>query len=81
MLELLEVKTGDNVLEVGCGRGRIAAHMADAGNCKVSGVNIDATQVSQVYLNWIPLVFVIVKVHLVSFRNNQSLVCQAFIFK
>lgn len=40
------LKPGMHVLDVGCGRGRIAAHVASMDkDIKVSGINIDVTQV------------------------------------
>ncbi len=40
----LGLKKGSKVLDVGCGRGRIASHMAAHTGAKVTGVNIDHDQ-------------------------------------
>jgi sterol 24-C-methyltransferase len=42
------LKAGDRVLDLGCGRGRVAAHMATAiPGVKVTGINVDPNQVGQ----------------------------------
>ncbi|PRP81395.1 S-adenosyl-methionine-sterol-C- methyltransferase [Planoprotostelium fungivorum] len=41
------LKAGDRVLEIGCGRGRVAAHMAEMSGCKVTAINIDPNQLAQ----------------------------------
>jgi len=41
------LKAGHRVLEVGCGRGRVAAHMAQLTGCQVTGINIDPNQLAQ----------------------------------
>ncbi|KAF4835564.1 Squalene methyltransferase 1 [Colletotrichum tropicale] len=41
------LKPGDEVLDLGCGRGRVAAHMAVVSGAKVTGLNIDPNQVAQ----------------------------------
>ncbi|KAJ0382494.1 hypothetical protein COL922a_012454 [Colletotrichum nupharicola] len=41
------LKPGDKVLDLGCGRGRVAAHMAVVSGAKVTGLNIDPNQVAQ----------------------------------
>jgi sterol 24-C-methyltransferase len=41
----LGVKKGDRVLDVGCGRGRVAAHIASMTGAHVSGFNVDKTQI------------------------------------
>ncbi|KAF9873901.1 hypothetical protein CkaCkLH20_08635 [Colletotrichum karsti] len=41
------LKAGDRVLDLGCGRGRVAAHMAVVSGAKVTGLNIDPNQVAQ----------------------------------
>jgi sterol 24-C-methyltransferase len=42
------LKAGDIVLDLGCGRGRVAAHMATAiPGIKVTGINIDPNQIGQ----------------------------------
>lgn len=44
MAQDLGLKKGSQVLDVGCGRGRIASHMATSTGAHVVGVNIDADQ-------------------------------------
>ena len=41
------MKTGDKVLDLGCGRGRVAAHMSSMTGATVTGLNIDPNQVAQ----------------------------------
>ncbi|KAH9897409.1 S-adenosyl-L-methionine-dependent methyltransferase [Xylariomycetidae sp. FL2044] len=42
------LKPGMRVLDLGCGRGRVAAHMTSfSGGAQVTGLNIDANQVAQ----------------------------------
>lgn len=41
------LKPGDRVLDLGCGRGRVAAHMAQFSGVQVIGLNIDSNQVAQ----------------------------------
>ncbi|TEA11228.1 Sterol 24-C-methyltransferase [Colletotrichum sidae] len=41
------LKPGDRVLDLGCGRGRVAAHMAVVSGARVTGLNIDPNQVAQ----------------------------------
>lgn len=41
------LKAGDRVLDLGCGRGRVAAHMAQLSGAQVTGLNIDPNQVAQ----------------------------------
>ncbi|RHZ55386.1 hypothetical protein CDV55_103869 [Aspergillus turcosus] len=39
---------GDKVLDLGCGRGRVAAHMTQfSGGAQVTGINIDPNQIAQ----------------------------------
>ncbi|KAJ5894218.1 hypothetical protein N7495_005909 [Penicillium taxi] len=38
---------GDKVLDLGCGRGRVAAHMAQHTGAQVTGLNIDPNQIGQ----------------------------------
>ncbi|KAL5001748.1 S-adenosyl-L-methionine-dependent methyltransferase [Aspergillus recurvatus] len=38
---------GDKVLDLGCGRGRVAAHMSQYSGAQVTGLNIDPNQVAQ----------------------------------
>lgn len=40
----LGIKKGDRVLDIGCGRGRVASHMASMTGAAVTGMNIDADQ-------------------------------------
>ncbi|KAL2870130.1 class I SAM-dependent methyltransferase [Aspergillus lucknowensis] len=41
------LKAGDRVLDLGCGRGRVAAHMTQYSGAQVTGLNIDPNQVAQ----------------------------------
>ncbi|KAL4986257.1 S-adenosyl-L-methionine-dependent methyltransferase [Aspergillus falconensis] len=41
------LKEGDKVLDLGCGRGRVAAHMSQYSGAQVTGLNIDPNQVAQ----------------------------------
>jgi Methylase involved in ubiquinone/menaquinone biosynthesis len=41
------LKSGDRVLDLGCGRGRVAAHMARYSGAHVTGLNIDPNQIAQ----------------------------------
>ena len=41
---MLTLKAGDNVLDLGCGRGRVAAHIATYSGANVTGINIDQGQ-------------------------------------
>ncbi len=41
----LGIKQGDHVLDIGCGRGRIASHVACYTGAHVTGMNIDPTQI------------------------------------
>lgn len=43
----LGLRPGDRVLDLGCGRGRVAAHVAQVSGARVTGVNIDPDQVAQ----------------------------------
>jgi len=45
MMRDLDLKPGKQVLDVGCGRGRIAAHVAMHSGASVTGINIERTQV------------------------------------
>lgn len=38
---------GDKVLDLGCGRGRVAAHMTQYSGAHVTGLNIDPNQIAQ----------------------------------
>ena len=40
----LGLKKGDRALDIGCGRGRIAGHIASVSGAHVTGINIDETQ-------------------------------------
>jgi len=46
MMRDLELKPEHHVLDVGCGRGRIAAHVATQTGASVTGINIERTQVA-----------------------------------
>ncbi|KAI0187487.1 S-adenosyl-methionine-sterol-C-methyltransferase [Astrocystis sublimbata] len=41
------LKPGMRVLDLGCGRGRVAAHMTSFSGASVTGINIDTDQVAQ----------------------------------
>ncbi|KAI1749415.1 S-adenosyl-L-methionine-dependent methyltransferase [Xylaria castorea] len=41
------LKPGMRVLDLGCGRGRVAAHMTSFSGARVTGINIDTNQVAQ----------------------------------
>jgi len=41
----LGMKSGDKVLELGCGRGRVAAHLASITGAHITGINIDQSQI------------------------------------
>ncbi|KAI1176220.1 S-adenosyl-L-methionine-dependent methyltransferase [Nemania sp. FL0916] len=41
------LKPGMRVLDLGCGRGRVAAHMTSFSGATVTGLNIDANQIAQ----------------------------------
>lgn len=43
----LGLKSGDRVLDLGCGRGRVAAHMAKYSGAHVTGLNIDPDSIAQ----------------------------------
>ncbi|KAI1401800.1 S-adenosyl-L-methionine-dependent methyltransferase [Hypoxylon fuscum] len=43
----LGLKPGMKVLDLGCGRGRVAAHMTSFSGVHVTGLNIDANQIAQ----------------------------------
>jgi sterol 24-C-methyltransferase len=45
LADKLDVEKGKKVLEVGCGRGRIAHHVAKYTGAKVVGLNIDKSQI------------------------------------
>lgn len=45
MSDDLGIKTGHRVLDIGCGRGRVAHHVASIANANVTGINIDPVQV------------------------------------
>lgn len=43
----LDLKPGDRVLDLGCGRGRVAAHMAKYSGARVTGLNIEPDSIAQ----------------------------------
>lgn len=43
----LGLKPGDQVLDLGCGRGRVAAHITKYSGAQVTGLNIDPNSVAQ----------------------------------
>ncbi|KAJ9162024.1 S-adenosyl-L-methionine-dependent methyltransferase [Coniochaeta hoffmannii] len=43
----IRIQKGDKVLDLGCGRGRVAAHMATISGAQVTGINIDPNQIAQ----------------------------------
>ncbi|KAE8351144.1 S-adenosyl-L-methionine-dependent methyltransferase [Aspergillus coremiiformis] len=45
--EHIGLKPGDKVLDLGCGRGRVAAHMTQYSGAQVTGLNIDPNQIAQ----------------------------------
>lgn len=45
----IDLKPADKVLDLGCGRGRVAAHMAHYTGAQVTGLNIDPDQVEQAW--------------------------------
>ena len=45
MMSDIGVKQGARVLDIGCGRGRVANHVATFGGANVSGINIDPSQI------------------------------------
>lgn len=47
MMKDLNIKHEDRVLDIGCGRGRIAAHVARVSRAHVTGINIDEEQLKQ----------------------------------
>ncbi len=46
MAKDLGLKKGDKVLDIGCGRGRVANHMATLSGAHVTGINIDEVQLN-----------------------------------
>ncbi len=42
--QLLNLKPGDKVFELGCGKGRVAAHLASETGADITGINIDQGQ-------------------------------------
>lgn len=43
----LGLKPGDKVLDLGCGRGRVAAHIAKYSGARVTGLNIEPNSIAQ----------------------------------
>lgn len=46
MMADIGAQAGSRVLDIGCGRGRISAHVAESTGARVSGFNIDPSQVA-----------------------------------
>jgi sterol 24-C-methyltransferase len=44
MSQWLDMKPGDKALELGCGKGRVAAHIASITGAQITGINIDQGQ-------------------------------------
>lgn len=44
MIQDLQLPAGGRALDIGCGRGRVANHVARVSNASVVGINIDVTQ-------------------------------------
>jgi len=47
MVKDLDLNKSMKVMDVGCGRGRVAAHMATQTGCEVYGINIDKVQLER----------------------------------
>lgn len=47
----LAVKPGDKVLDLGCGCGAIAEHMAELTGAELHGINLDASQITKAWKN------------------------------
>lgn len=47
MAKDLNIKKGMHIMDVGCGRGRVAGHIAKETGCNVHGLNIDKTQLER----------------------------------
>lgn len=45
MCQDLGIKKTDRVLDIGCGRGRVASHMASMSGAHITGFNLDPTQI------------------------------------
>jgi sterol 24-C-methyltransferase len=45
MMRDIEVRAGNRVLDIGCGRGRVASHVASKTGAHLTGLNIDPDQV------------------------------------
>ncbi len=50
MIKDLNIKSGSRVLDIGCGRGRVAAHVARVSGAHVTGINIDDEQLKHAKL-------------------------------
>lgn len=48
--QLLGIKASDHVLELGCGKGRVAAHVASMTQANITGINIDPAQLNSATL-------------------------------
>ena len=47
MADFLELRLGQRAVDIGCGRGRIAHHVASYTGAHVTGLNVDEEQVRQ----------------------------------
>jgi len=45
VMSYIGAEKGKSFLDIGCGRGRVAAHIASHSGAKVTGINIDPTQI------------------------------------
>ena len=45
LLSLLDLRPGDHVLEIGCGTGQAACHIAERYGCKVTAIDISASMI------------------------------------
>lgn len=43
----IDLKPGDKVLDLGCGRGRVASHISHLSKAQITGLNIDPDQIEQ----------------------------------
>lgn len=45
--DAIRMKAGDKAFELGCGRGRVAAHLASRSGADITAINIDETQLQE----------------------------------